>query len=136
MQEMTEADRGTILLVEDEELLRSAISTMLRHNNYSVLEAADGTIAVELLQKFPEKIDLVLLDATLPGLSSRQVLEAARRVRAGMPVIVTSALDTGRVDAFFSGLNCDHFIQKPYRLATLLTLRGIFPAHGECQECS
>ncbi len=74
LQRMTKAHGGTILLVEDEELLRSAISTMLRHNYYSVLEAGDGTIAVELLRQCPDKIDLVLLDATLPGLSSRDVL--------------------------------------------------------------
>src|SRR3954454_10817803 len=98
---MREAHGGTILLVEDEGLLRSAISTMLQHNHYSVLEAGDGTIAVELLRQFPGNIDLVLLDATLPGLSSRDVLCDARRLRPGMPVIVTSALDADAADASF-----------------------------------
>ena len=117
---MTEAHGGTILLVEDEEFLRSAISTLLRHNHYSVLEAGDGTIAVELLRQCPDKIDLVLLDATLPGLSSRDVLQEARRLRPGMPIIITSALDTAGADAFLNGLKGDHFMRKPYRLATLL----------------
>src|SRR4051794_28137253 len=117
---MAELVARTILLVEDEDLLRSAVATALRRDGYSVLQAADGTVAVELLRTFPDKIDHVLLDVTLPGLSSREVLQEARRLRPAMHVILTSALDASATDAFFPGLKADHFMPKPYRLATLL----------------
>ena len=66
---------GTILVVEDEDTLRLAVSKMLRKNGFTVLEAADGETGIDLLRASTREIDVALLDLTLPGMSSREVLE-------------------------------------------------------------
>ena len=116
------ACRDRILLVDDEEVLLHAIAKMLQKHGFSVLTAANGTDAVDLLAMHRDEIKLLFLDVTLPGLSSRDVLEEARRIRPDLPVILTSAHGPNVVHSLFAGLQTEHFIRKPYRIATLLDL--------------
>jgi two-component system cell cycle sensor histidine kinase/response regulator CckA len=89
----------------------------------------DGNAAVEMLRRHAETVGLMLLDVTLPGLSSRDVLQEARRIRPGIRVILTSALSQKEVDGSFAGLQVNHFIRKPYRLAALIELlQRVLPA--------
>ncbi len=120
--EAPEHSTGTILVVEDEGLLRMAVAKALRKKNFSVLEAGDGTTAMQLLGKHQDDIDLVLLDVTVPGTSSRQVLAEAKRVRPDMKVVVTSAYGEETARASFAGLPFEHFILKPFHLGNLLRL--------------
>ena len=64
---------GTILLVEDEGTLRLATGKMLRRVGFCVIEASDGSSALELFRAHKDEIDLMLLDVTLPGISSRKL---------------------------------------------------------------
>jgi CheY-like chemotaxis protein len=116
------AARARILLVEDEKTLLRAIAKMLERHGFSVLTATDGTDAVALLRRHGGDIALLLLDVTLPGVSSREVLEEARRIRPDMPVILTSAHSENVLDSFFAGVQIEHFLRKPYRLAALVNL--------------
>jgi two-component system, cell cycle sensor histidine kinase and response regulator CckA len=116
------AARATILFVEDEEVLRTAVATMLRKKNFKVLEAADGSMAIDLLQGYGCEISALLLDVCLPGVSSRDVLEEARRIRPAIPVMVASAFSQTTAESTFNGLSVDCFIRKPYRLAVLVEL--------------
>ena len=115
-------DVGMVLVVEDEGSLRVAVSKVLRMNGFSVLEAEDGTTALNLIREYKDAIAVVLLDITLPGAPSRDVFAEARRVRPDMRVIVTSAYGQNTVDASFTGLRVDSFIRKPYQLANLISL--------------
>jgi two-component system CheB/CheR fusion protein len=116
---------ATILFVEDEDSLRQASSQMLRNKGYTVIEAADGTTAVESIRAVQNPIDVLLLDITLPGASSREVLDEARRLRPGLPVIVTSA-NSEEMAATSLSRRVEHFIRKPYRLGEVLdTIREI-----------
>jgi two-component system cell cycle sensor histidine kinase/response regulator CckA len=110
---------GTILLVEDEELLRFAVSKALQKRGFSVMEAADGSSAMDLMRAHLYDIDVMLLDVTLPGISSRDILEEAQRTRPSLKVILSSAYDKKTVDASFSGLRITHFIRKPFQLVDL-----------------
>ena len=115
---------GSILIVEDEEILRFALSKVLRTGGFSVEEASNGSAAMNLLRTHKDIIDVVLLDATLPGTSSREVFEEAQRMRPDLQVIVTSAYDKETVDASFAGLRVDHFIRKPFQLGEIKHLIG------------
>jgi CheY-like chemotaxis protein len=108
--------------VEDEEVLRFAVSKMLRKNGFQVIEAIDGSSAIELVRTHPDKIDLMLLDVTLPGVSSREVAEQAHVARPNLKVILTSAYGRETVDTLFAGLQVDHFIRKPFQIADLMSL--------------
>jgi two-component system cell cycle sensor histidine kinase/response regulator CckA len=117
-----------ILFVEDEETLLAAVSTMLRKEGFSVIATTDGTAAVNHLRLRADSIGTLILDVVLPGVSSREVLEEARRSRPNIPAIVTSACSQNAVSSVFSGLHIDHVLRKPYRVAALVDLlRGLRP---------
>jgi len=112
----------TLLLVEDEETLRLAVSMSLKKNGFSVLEAEDGRVALELFREHAKDIDVTLLDLTLPGLSGAEVCQEIRRIRPDAKIILTSAYDRDRVSSHFTSLEqaFSNFIRKPYRIADLL----------------
>ena len=112
---------GTILVVEDEEPLRRAVVQMLRKTGYSVIETADGSAAMEVIQAQDSPIDVLVLDITIPGTSSREVYEEAKRLRPKMRMIVTSAYGEDFASNSFPS-KIDHFIRKPYRLDDLMEL--------------
>jgi two-component system, cell cycle sensor histidine kinase and response regulator CckA len=113
---------GTVLVVEDEDALRLAVSGMLRKKGLRVIEANDGSSAFELVRTHEDVIDVMLLDFTLPGASSREVFEEARELRPDLKVILTSAYSRETVETSFSGLLIEHFIRKPFHLVDLMGL--------------
>lgn len=112
---------ATILVVEDEDPIRQAISKMSRQAGFSVIEAGDGSAAFEAIRAHPDSIDLLLLDITLPGTSSREVLDEAKRLRPDMPVIISSAYSR-EMAARALDATVEHFIRKPFRLSELMNL--------------
>jgi PAS domain S-box-containing protein len=115
------ARSGTVLIVEDEEALRFGVATLLGRGGFEVIEASDGSSALELIRS-SRGIDLLLLDMTLPGVSSREVLDEAQRCRSNLKVILTSAYSKETVDAFFAGARTEGFIRKPFQFHDLITL--------------
>jgi PAS domain S-box-containing protein len=120
-EEALQYQARTILLVEDEASLRQPISKLIRRAGYSVIEAGDGSAALDLIRAHQNHIDVLILDITLPGASSREVFEEASRLRPGMRVIVSSAYSADMAAASLAG-RVEHFIRKPYRLDDLMTL--------------
>ena len=120
--ETRRAPRGTVLMVEDEETLRIAVSTMLRREGFTVLEATDGLAALELLRKHTDDLTAMFLDVTLPGLASPDILREAKRLRPDLRVILASAHGEERVSSMFAGFGSQPFLRKPYRLADVLKL--------------
>jgi len=118
------AQTGTILVVEDEQILRLAVSKALRKSGFVVMEAINGSDAIDLLRTHEERIEVVLLDFTLPGISSREVFEETQRMRPDLKVIVTSAYSKDTVDVAFTGLKVEHFIRKPFQLGEIAQLLG------------
>jgi two-component system, cell cycle sensor histidine kinase and response regulator CckA len=111
----------TVLIVEDEDPLRQAASKMLQKLGFSVIEARDGSAALEVIRAKENPIDVLFLDVTLPGTPGREVLEEASRLRPDMRVVVTSAYTE---EMAFASLQTrvERFIRKPYRLNDLAGL--------------
>lgn len=76
----------SILVVEDQPVVRSLVVEVLAELGYQVLEAADGFAGLKILQS-DQRVDLLLTDIGLPGLDGRQVAEAGRRQRPGLRVL-------------------------------------------------
>lgn len=76
----------TVLMVEDEAVVRMVAADVLRDLGYRVLEASDGLAALEVLRS-DERVDLLLTDMGLPGMDGRRLAEAARRLRPGLRVL-------------------------------------------------
>jgi two-component system, cell cycle sensor histidine kinase and response regulator CckA len=88
------------------------------------MEAQDGSVAMDLVRTHSDKIDVILLDVTLPGLPSREIFREAQHMRANLKVVLTSAYDRKTLDAIFPGLRITQFIRKPFQLDELVgTLR-------------
>jgi PAS domain S-box-containing protein len=113
---------GTVLVVEDEDMLRVAVSKLLRKKGFRVIEAIDGSAALELIRTREDTIDLMLLDVTLPGVPSRDVFEEARLKRPDLKTILTSAYSRETVETSFAGLHIDRFIRKPFQMVDLIAL--------------
>ena len=113
---------GTVLVVDDENVLRLAVSKMLRKGGFQVIEAIDGSSALDLVRTHKDEIDVMLLDATLPGVPSREVFEEARHLRPNLQMILTSAYSRETVDASFAGLPIARFIRKPFRFDHLMQM--------------
>jgi CheY-like chemotaxis protein/two-component sensor histidine kinase len=112
---------ATILVVEDEDALRQPVSKLLRKGGFCVVEASDGSAAIAAIREHKTPIEFLLLDVTLPGASSQEVLEEAKRLRPGMKVIVTSAYSKDAAAASLQAKG-EHFLRKPYRIADLVDL--------------
>ena len=113
---------GTVLVVEDEEILRLAVSKKLRMEGFSVIEAVDDTAGESLFRENQHKINVVILDVTLPGTSSREVLEELRRVRPGLKVILATAFNQDRALSSIGGQQVWGYVRKPFRLDELTSL--------------
>jgi CheY-like chemotaxis protein len=111
----------TVLLVEDEEMLRTSVAKMLHSRGFSVIQAADGSTALDLIRA-QEGLDAILLDMTIPGASSREVIMEAGRVRPGMKIILTSAYSRDMVTRDVDPAQIRGFIRKPFLLSDLVQL--------------
>lgn len=108
----------TILIVEDEEKLRSTVADFLKLYDYSIIEAKDGAQAIEKFEENVTKIDLILLDIMLPIYDGQHVLKKIREV-SQVPVIMMTAKagDYEQIKSFGNGV--DDYIKKPFMLAVL-----------------
>jgi CheY-like chemotaxis protein len=109
----------TILVVEDEEVLRHSLVRMLRMQGLSVLEAQDGTAAIRILRKKKYNFDTILLDLTIPGASSREVIDEAQRVRPEMKLIVASAHSMKSAEHSLK-MHISAFLRKPFQFSDVI----------------
>jgi two-component system, cell cycle sensor histidine kinase and response regulator CckA len=113
---------ATMLVVEDEDTLRRAVSKMLRREGFIVHEAANGKTGVDIFLARAPEIDVVLLDLTLPGVSGQEVLGELRRIQPGVKVIVTSAYSQDWARSAIGAPEPWLYIRKPYRFEELMGL--------------
>lgn len=129
---------SSLLIVEDDELLRDALSAQLAQAGHTVTPAADGAIAQALLET--HRFDGVLLDLGLPKVSGMEVLHWIRLRLPALPVLVLTARDG--VDDRVQGLNAgaDDYLTKPFNMAELqarlgaMLRRARLPAFGGSLE--
>jgi DNA-binding response OmpR family regulator len=109
-----------ILIVEDEEALALGLKFNFEQEGYEVLLAGDGPTAMKLFQTAVPRIDLIILDLMLPGMSGYEICTAIRVTNKLVPIIVLSArtLVEDRMHAFDVGT--DQYITKPFALPELL----------------
>src|SRR6476659_4790530 len=132
---------ASVLVVDDNELNRDALSCLLRFHHYEVEVAADGHEALSLVES--RNFDLVLLDVGMPGLSGLEVLTQIRTTRSqtDLPVIMVTARTQGPdvVEAFNLGAN--DYLTKPIdcpvalaRINTHLSHKRVIESLRESQE--
>jgi len=110
---------GTILLVDDEEVVRTLGRKMLQRLGFDVLLAHDGQEALDVYRERCQDIHLVLLDLTMPSLDGEACFQELRRIRDDVCVVLSSGYNQQDVTNRFAGRGLAGFIQKPYQLAML-----------------
>jgi CheY-like chemotaxis protein len=116
------AIRGTetILLVEDDEGVRSLLKDTLECSGYTVIAASFGEEAIELSATHPTAIDLLLTDVVMPGLGGREVAEKIQQQRPAIKVLFMSGYTDDLVLAHGVAQGNAAFIEKPFAAPKLL----------------
>ncbi|MDD2854536.1 MAG: response regulator, partial [Desulfuromonadaceae bacterium] len=116
---------GTVLLVDDEEIVRDIGEEMLKTLGLEVITAKDGQEALNSYQVHPG-IALVILDLTMPLMDGEQCFQELKSVNPDIKVIISSGFNQQEVAQKFAGKGLAGFIQKPYKLSELKTaIKGI-----------
>jgi two-component system, cell cycle sensor histidine kinase and response regulator CckA len=110
---------GTVLLVEDEEMLREMAATMLTRMGYKVRTAKDGVEALEIFKNHLDEIRVVLSDLSMPRMGGWETLTALRKIRPDVPVILASGHDESTVLAGDHPERPQVVLHKPYQMSEL-----------------
>jgi CheY-like chemotaxis protein len=120
-QELIEG-AGTVLLVDDEEMIIEVGQPMIERLGYHVFVASSGEAAIDVVQQRGDDIDLVILDLVMPGMDGGKTYDRIRDLRPAMPVILSSGYSlNGRVSEIMRR-GCKGFIQKPFNISELSQL--------------
>jgi two-component system alkaline phosphatase synthesis response regulator PhoP len=115
---MTEKNKASILLVEDEENLHEALKLNLELEGYSVSSATDGSEALRAIEQ--EYFDLVILDVMLPEVDGITVTETIRVHNNHVPILILSAKNTSADRVLGLKKGADDYLTKPFNLEELL----------------
>lgn len=119
------AEGPTVLVVEDEEALRTGIRRLLQDEGYQVIEAENGAAALQLLERTgAETVALVLTDLRMPIMDGRQLAAALVRRRPSLPIVFMSGFTAQLMDLRLVSPHLA-FLAKPFRNEDLLAaVRG------------
>ena len=113
--------RGTVLVVEDEPVVRTVAQGLLSRSGYTVLTAPDGASALNILRDHPADIGLVLLDMTMPGMTTEEIVQGVRALDPTLPILLNSGYTSNdAVRRMLEEGGVQGFLGKPYDLHQLV----------------
>jgi CheY-like chemotaxis protein len=113
------ASKGTVLVVDDEEVVRTAARSMLAHRGYRVMLASNGVEALDCVRRHPD-VAAVLLDWTMPLMGGEEAAREIRSLRPDLPIVVATGFSYAEAAARFDGLGISGFVQKPFKTSVLV----------------
>jgi DNA-binding NtrC family response regulator len=106
----------TVLVVDDEPGLRALARAGLQQRGFDVVAVETGEQALEILRAGEPRVDVMLLDLTLPGISGERVLREVRKRMPGLPVVIASGYATVESQSSWMSAGAMGFVAKPYRI--------------------
>ncbi len=120
---------GVVMVVDDEETVRTVARLALEKAGFRVLTASDGKDAIEVFRREGGRIDLILLDLTMPHLNGEETFRELRRMKPDVRVVLSSGYNEMDTINKFAGKGLAGFIQKPYRPVDLIArIRSVLSA--------
>jgi DNA-binding NtrC family response regulator len=119
---MAKKSAPTVLVVDDEALIRWSLTEMLGERGYAVTEAADARMAVAAIQKAVYPFDVVLLDYRLPDSADLRLLEKVRHLAPTSQVIMITAHNSPELAQGAAALGAYRVISKPFEVESLAAL--------------
>lgn len=115
-----DAEDASILVADDDDVIRSLIRTLLEKAGYSVVEAVDGSEAVNKFRDHREEIDLLLLDVRMPVKDGKQAYEEIRQIRPDVKVLFISGYGSDVLEKYGVGGKDFEVVSKPFAPADLI----------------
>lgn len=110
---------GTVLLVDDDEVIIEVAQDLLQAVGYEVLVAGNGEEAVEVYRANPERIDIVVLDMIMPIMGGGQAYDRLKEINPDIKVLLSSGYSIDGEAREIMGRGCNGFIQKPFNISDL-----------------
>lgn len=110
---------GTVLVIDDDELIRATTRTMLSDLGYEVFEASNGVEGMKVLEELPNQIDLALVDMVMPVMNGREVINEIHKLDNRIPIVVSSGFSKEGEWAELKACGAVAFLRKPFRRAEL-----------------
>lgn len=118
----------TVLLVEDEDIVRLVLEEMLQRLGYHVITAQDGYQAWEQFSQNPEEIDLVVFDLSMPGMNGDILFTHLKEAAPGLKTVLTSGFTDGLPLADLRSRGLSGFLAKPFTMKQVReTMQQLFP---------
>jgi DNA-binding NtrC family response regulator len=111
---------GTVLVIDDESVVRTFAKTVLERKGYRTMLAENGESGVEIFRVNHRYLDLVLLDFTMPVMNGEEALDRMRVVSTKVPVILSSGFSQATAAERFQGKELAGFLEKPYNASQLV----------------
>jgi CheY-like chemotaxis protein len=116
----------TILIVDDEEIIRKMVKKMVEKHGFQALVAYDGENALEIFKTYKDQITCVLLDLTMPNLDGMTTFSKLKEISPNVKVILSSGYNQQEITDRYVSKGLSGFLQKPYEMDTLIkTLLGV-----------
>lgn len=110
---------GTVLFIDDEDMILQVGSQMLNALGYTVLTSASGSQGVEILRDQKTQVDLVILDMVMPDMGGKETFDALRQIDPDIKVLLSSGYSAEGPANEIMKKGCNGFIQKPFNISEL-----------------
>jgi two-component system cell cycle sensor histidine kinase/response regulator CckA len=133
--ERAKGGAGTVLVVDDEEIVRQTTKASLERAGFQVVLAESGETAIRiLLDKEIPPVHLIVLDMSMPNMNGKDAMERIRQLGIAVPVLICSGYSESEVCPEFAGLDVAGFIQKPFTARELTArVRCALPGAAVCE---
>jgi len=119
----TDTTGGTVLVVEDEEIVRTVTAAMVNRSGYTALTAENGASALHVLQEHQGSVSLILLDMTMPGMTTQEIIPALRAIAPAIPIVLVSGFtSSGEIQRMLEDGTVQGFLGKPYPMSELIEM--------------
>lgn len=115
-------ERQTVLIVDDEDVIRDLIADVLLDRGYRVLTAANGKDAVEIVRAEKTAIDLVVLDMLMPDMDGRRTFEQMKDIVPGIRVLIATGFGREDIAQSLLQLGVCGVVSKPFHIDDLMKL--------------
>jgi len=114
--------KGRVLIVDDEEMVRSVLRRIVERAGFEVEESGNGLDALRRIKEDPDGFSGILLDLTMPRLDGEEAMKQIRLIRPDMPVILMSGFSRSEITERFSKCRISGFLSKPFRASDVQDL--------------
>jgi signal transduction histidine kinase/ActR/RegA family two-component response regulator len=122
---------GTILLIDDEEMILEVGCELLQELGFKVLSAMSGQEAINVFQNGREKIDMIIMDMIMPGMSGSETFDHLRKIKPDVKILLSSGYSVDGQATKILRRGCNGFIQKPFNINQLAQkIQKILPNPG------